>query len=252
MSLLAMKNVDVRYGAVAAVTGASLEVAEGEVVGILGPNGAGKSTLLAAIAGLVRASAGSVELEGRDLGRLGPERRARAGVILVAEGRGVLGSMTVAENLELGAYPGGREAHAHLPERMEEAYDLFPVLRERADQPAGVLSGGEAAMLVVARGLMSKPRILLLDEPALGLAPRTASDLFARLGELKGSGTTMVVVEQKAADLLEVADRVAVMSGGRIVRTADARDVDLEDLQRAYLGPTDHEPVLATNTKEIA
>lgn len=250
MSLLAIRDVDVRYGAVAAVVGASLEVAQGEVVGVLGPNGAGKSTLLSAIAGLVRTAAGSVALDGRELGRLGPERRARAGVVLVAEGRGVLGPMTVAENLELGAYPAGREARAQLAARTEEAYELFPVLRERADQPAGVLSGGEAAMLVVARGLMSRPQILLLDEPALGLAPRTASELFARLAELKRDGTTMVIVEQKAADLLEVADRVAVMSGGRIVRTARPSEVHLEDLQRAYLGPTS-EPEPATNGREF-
>ncbi|MCW3017200.1 MAG: transporter [Solirubrobacterales bacterium] len=251
MSLLAIRNLDVRYGAVAAVVGASLEVGQGEVVGILGPNGAGKSTMLAAVAGLVRAVAGSVHLDGRDLGRLGPDRRARSGIVLVVEGRGVLGPMTVAENLELGAYPGGRQARSELAARLEEAYELFPVLRERAAQPAGVLSGGEAAMLVVARGLMSRPRILLLDEPALGLAPRTASDLFARLGELKSAGTTMVIVEQKAADLLAVADRVAVMRGGRIVRTAASSDVNLEDLQQAYLGPST-EADLAINGRKLA
>jgi branched-chain amino acid transport system ATP-binding protein len=249
MALLAIRDLDVRYGGVAAVVGASLDVDEGEVVGILGPNGAGKSTLLAAVAGLVSPAAGVVELAGVSLAGRSTERRARDGVVLVAEGRGVLGPMTVAENLELGAYPAGRAGRAQLAARMEEAYALFPVLRERADQPAGVLSGGEAAMLVVARALMSRPRVLLLDEPALGLAPRTASELFARLAELKEAGTTLVIVEQKAADLLDVADRVAVMRGGRIIRVAAARDVELEELQRAYLGP-DASPAPAMTGRE--
>jgi branched-chain amino acid transport system ATP-binding protein len=251
MALLTIRDIDVHYGGVAAVTGASLDVGDGEVVGILGPNGAGKSTLLAAIAGLVSPSSGTVELAGRSLRGHGPERRARAGLVLVAEGRGVLGPMTVAENLELGAYPAGRAGRAQLPQRLEEAYGLFPVLRERAGEPAGVLSGGEAAMLVVARALMSHPRVLLLDEPALGLAPRTASELFARLAELKATGMTLVVVEQKAADLLEVADRVAVMRNGRIVRVAPATEVDLDELQNAYLGP-DASRVAIGNSREIA
>ena len=249
-SALSIDGVDVRYGGVAAVRDATLEVADGEVVGILGPNGAGKSSLLAAVAGLVPVAAGRVSLHGNDLRRRPAEARARDGLVLVAEGRGVLGPLTVDENLELGTYAGGRAAYADLRARRDEAYELFPALRDRADRPAGVLSGGEAAMLVVARAMMSRPRVLLLDEPALGLAPRTTGDVFARLGDLKAAGTTLVVVEQKAADLLEVADRVAVMRGGEIVHLSAAGDLSIDELQRTYLGPDSTDG--ATLAKETA
>jgi branched-chain amino acid transport system ATP-binding protein len=236
MALLEVEAVEVRYGGVTAVRGAGLSVDEGEVVGVLGPNGAGKSSLLAAIAGVVRPAAGDVSLAGRRLGRSPAERRARLGMALVAEGRGVLGPMTVTENLELGAYPSGRIGGAELRSRLESSFELFPILRERAQEPAGVLSGGEAAMLVVARALMSRPRVLLLDEPTLGLAPRATADVFAKLEQLKRQGTTMLVVEQKAADLLDLADRVAVMRNAEIVERARAGHVDLENLRRLYFG----------------
>lgn len=235
MSLLQLDNVSVSHGGVLAVAGVSLTVEPGEVLGILGRNGAGKSSLLSGIAGMVPAS-GTIRFDGRVLGRSSAESRARRGLALVAEGRGVLDQLTVAENLTVGAFPAGRLARGELAERIEDSYRLFPILRERADAPAGVLSGGEAAMLVIARALMSRPRLLLLDEPTLGLAPKATSAVFERLQEIKRQGTTMVVVEQKAADLLALVDRVALLQGGELVYQGAAGELSLDALRDLYFG----------------
>jgi len=235
VSLLQLDDVSVSHGGVRAVTGVSFAVGPGEVVGILGRNGAGKSSLLSGIAGLVPAE-GTIRFAGRVLGRSSAEHRARSGLALVAEGRGVLDQLTVAENLMVGAFPAGRLRRGELAERMADAFRLFPILRERAQAPAGVLSGGEAAMLVIARALMRKPRLLLLDEPTLGLAPKATTAVFERLQEIKRQGTTMVVVEQKAADLLELVDRVLLLQGGEIVYQGAASELSLETLRDLYLG----------------
>lgn len=238
MALLDVRDVSVSHDGVRAVTDVSLAVEVGEVLGILGPNGAGKTSLLSAIAGLVPAT-GTVSLDGKALGRSSPERRARRGLVLVAEGRGVLGELTVAENLAVGAFPSGRLGKGEVRRRTEDAYELFPILRERAGEPAGVLSGGEAAMLVIARGLMSAPRLLLLDEPTLGLAPQATSAVFERLSTIRAQGTTMVVVEQKAADLLALVDRVMLMQGGRVAHEGAAAELGPDRLRELYFGAGD-------------
>jgi branched-chain amino acid transport system ATP-binding protein len=234
VAVLTVDRLAVRYGSAEAVRDVSLAVEEGEVVGVLGPNGAGKSTTMNAIAGLVRPASGRIALEGRPVDGWPVERRVRAGIALVAEGRRVLAPLTVAENLRLGAYAvTDRKAVA---ERLDEAFAMFGVLAERRDQLAGTLSGGEAAMLVVARALMSRPRLLLLDEPTLGLAPLASARLFERLAELKAAGMTMLIVEQKASGLLDVVDRAAVLTQGRVVAERRAASVETGELQSLYLG----------------
>jgi branched-chain amino acid transport system ATP-binding protein len=234
VAVLTVEQLSVRYGSAEAVHDVSLTVEEGEVVGVLGPNGAGKSTTLSAVAGLVRPASGRITVAGLPVDGWSVERRVRAGLALVAEGRRVLAPLTVEENLRLGAYAlRDRKAVA---ERLDEAFAMFDVLAERRGQLAGTLSGGEAAMLVVARALMSRPRLLLLDEPTLGLAPLASARLFTRLAELKAAGMPMLIVEQKASGLLDVVDRVAVLAQGRIVAERRAVDMDPGELQSLYLG----------------
>lgn len=236
-TLLKVEDIAISYGAAVVVDGVSLEVQEHEIVGVFGANGAGKSSLLKGIVGLVRPVRGLVQLGGEDVSRLDTEGRARRGIILVPEGRGIFAPLTVEENLLLGAYPSGRIPRAEFARRREEAFDLFPVLGERRRQLAGTLSGGEAAMLAVARGLMSNPRLLILDEPSLGLAPAATARLFERLGTLKASNMGILVVEQKAAQLMDLVDRSLVMRQGRSEHWGDGA-IDLSDLDRMYFGAT--------------
>jgi len=228
-----------RYGAVAALRDVSLEVRAGELVALIGANGAGKSTLLRAIAGLVAPAAGRVTLDGRDVTGQAPEAMIRAGVALVPERRRVFAPLTVLDNLELGGYalPRGRDFRSRLEAGVEEAYRLFPVLRRRRDQLAGTLSGGEQQMLAIGRALMTRPRLLLCDEPSLGLAPLVVAEIMRLLSTLREAGTTILLVEQNARMALRSADRAYVLEVGSVVLSGAAADL-LEDdqLKAAYLG----------------
>jgi branched-chain amino acid transport system ATP-binding protein len=234
--MLEVTDLEVRYGAVRAVRGADLRVAAGELVTLLGANGAGKSSSLRAIAGALRPAAGRVRLEGRDVTGRSPERMVRLGVAMVPETRDVFPDLTVVENLRLGAFTR-RGDPAGVAEDRERMLTLFPVLRERQGQLAGTLSGGEQQMLVIARAMMSRPRLLLLDEPSLGLAPAIVARVFGMIVELHRSGLTILLVEQNAAQALAVADRAYVMRQGRIAASGTAAEIAAAtDLQHLYLG----------------
>ncbi len=234
--LLAIEGLGVRYGRVAAVDGVSLEVGAGEVVGLVGANGAGKSSTLLAITGVVTPAAGEVLLDGSNITALPTESIARFGVALVPEGRHVFASFTVEENLRLGilgrADPDGAE------EDLAWVRELFPIVAERADDFAGHLSGGQQQMLVIARALLTRPRVLLLDEPSLGLAPSVVDTVFATLDEVRRRGdVAILLVEQRAHLAIEFADRTHVLRGGRIVMTLDRGvSVDVEEMAEAYFG----------------
>jgi branched-chain amino acid transport system ATP-binding protein len=231
--ILEVKELSARYGSVEALHSATLSVGDGEFIAILGPNGAGKSTLMRAVMGLV-ANTGSVHFRGRALPRAAPDACAARGVVLVPEGRGIFGPMTVAENLELGAYLL-RDA-AEFARRRERAFALFPRLRERSNQVAGSLSGGEQQMLAVGRALMAGPQILLLDEPSLGLAPRVTEDILGALALLNKEGLTIVLVEQKAPLALKLTRRAYLMSLGSVVAEIDPRTVSsYDDIAQYYL-----------------
>jgi branched-chain amino acid transport system ATP-binding protein len=234
--LLAIEGLRVAYGAVAAIRGVSLTVRVGEVVALLGANGAGKSTMLRAISGIVRPRAGHIRLAGQAIERLSPARIVRLGIGHCPEGRRIFGSLSVAENLRLGA--AARVDRVGVAEDRERMLALFPILRERAQQPAGTLSGGEQQMLALARALMARPRLLLLDEPSLGLAPLLVQQIFRRLAELKAAGTTMLLVEQNIAVALDLADRAYVLRTGEIglEGSATALKADYERVAEAYLG----------------
>ena len=237
--MLEVSGLSARYGNVAALRDVSLEVRAGELVALIGANGAGKSTLLRAIAGLLVPAAGRVALDGRDVTGQAPEAMIRAGVALVPERRRVFAPLTVLDNLELGGYalPRGREFRSRLEAGLEEAYRLFPVLRRRRGQLAGTLSGGEQQMLAIGRALMTRPRLLLCDEPSLGLAPLVVQEIMRLLSTLREAGTTILLVEQNARMALRAADRAYVLEVGSVVLSGAARDL-LEDdqLKDAYLG----------------
>lgn len=221
--LMSVRGLTVRYGSVTAVHGIDLDIAEGELLAVVGPNGAGKSSTLRAISGLVRPAAGTVTLDGAILSGANPEQVIRRGVAMVPEGRNIFTSLTVAENLALGATIRSRSA-AVAADRDREL-DRFPILRERLDQPAGLLSGGEQQQLAIARALMSRPRVLLLDEPSLGLSPRLVDLVFDTVAQLRREGLTIVLVEQNATRAVELADRTAVLRTGRLVRVGTAADL---------------------------
>jgi branched-chain amino acid transport system ATP-binding protein len=212
--VLKVENLSVRYGAVAAVRDLSLSVGQGELVALLGPNGAGKSSTINALTGLVAPSAGRIVLEGQDISRVRTEDRIRAGLTSTPEGRHIFANLTVGENLRLGA--ATRRDARGVCHDMERFLALFPVLSERYAQAAGTLSGGEQQMLAIARSLMSRPKLLLLDEPSLGLAPKIVVRIFDFIGQLKAEGLTLLVVEQNARQALRFADRVYVMSSGAL------------------------------------
>ena len=235
-ALLAIEALRVDYGAIAAVKGVSLAVASGEVVALLGANGAGKSTMLRTISGLIRPRGGWIRFAGVAIERLAPPRIVRLGLAHCPEGRRIFGSLSVLENLRLGATARADRAAASADR--ERLFELFPILRERAHQAAGTLSGGEQQMLALARALMARPRLLLLDEPSLGLAPLMVQAIFATLAELKRQGVTMLLVEQNMALALELADRAYVLRTGEIRLSGTAADLkaDHERVAEAYLG----------------
>jgi len=232
--MLTVTGLEARYGAILALRDISLTVEEGELVALVGPNGAGKSTTLAVIAGLHRPSRGSVLFEGKSLAGRAPEDVARLGVSMVPENRGVFPTLTVAENLRLGAYLRRDGEVARDLERLQER---FRVLAERATQAAGTLSGGEQQQLAIARALISRPRLLMLDEPSLGLAPTLVDRVFELVAELHREGVTILLVEQNVRRTLEVADRAYLLQTGRVEasgRPAELRE--LVDIESVYLG----------------
>ncbi|MDQ2706081.1 MAG: ABC transporter ATP-binding protein [Pseudomonadota bacterium] len=234
--MLEVGELGVRYGAIRAVHDVSLQAGKGELIAILGANGAGKSSTLKCIAGALKASAGTIRLDGHDVTSARPEQMVRLGVAMVPETRDVFPDLTVSENLTLGSYIHRRN-RAEVESTRERMLGLFPRLRERARQAAGTLSGGEQQMLVIARALMSRPKLLLLDEPSLGLAPVVVDTIFEMIAELKRSGLTIVLVEQNAAKALSVADRAYVMRLGRIAAKGPAAEIAANtDLGALYLG----------------
>ncbi len=234
--MLEADNLHAGYGAVKVVKGISLKVDQGEMVALLGANGAGKSSTLLAIAGAIRVSSGAIKLQGEDVTSLSPERMVRLGLAMVPETRNVFPDLTVIENLKLGAYTQ-RSNKAVEAEDREKMLTIFPVLSERANQAAGTLSGGEQQMLVIARAMMSHPRILLLDEPSLGLAPTMVDRIFEMIVQLKNTGLTILLVEQNASKALEVADRAYVMRLGEIAASGSVDDIGTTyDLKTLYLG----------------
>ena len=234
--MLQLDAVELAYGAIQAVKGVSLQVRSGEVVTIIGANGAGKSTLLKGIVGLEPLVTGRLAIGGVDCSRMPPHQRLRVGVALSPEGRGVFGDQTVHENLLLGAYADRRDT-AKVTARMAREFQRFPRLAERRDQLAGTLSGGEQQMLAISRALMSDPRLLLLDEPSLGLAPLIIADIFRSIRALRASGLTILLVEQMANQALAVADRAYVLETGRITLQGSGAEL-LRDpaVRAAYLG----------------
>jgi branched-chain amino acid transport system ATP-binding protein len=232
--ILDVEGLSARYGHVEALRPVDLHVDDGELVAVLGPNGAGKSTLMRALMGLVP-TAGRVSFRGAEVPRRDPARAAALGLTLVPEGRGIFAPMTVAENLELGAYLL-RDRH-EFARRQQRVLSLFPRLKERLAQAAGSLSGGEQQMLAVGRALMAEPKLLLLDEPSLGLAPRVIEEILETLGELNRGGLPIILVEQKAPLVLKLARRAYLLSLGTIAAEIDPRQVTSHDeLARFYLG----------------
>lgn len=212
--MLKINDLHAAYGQIAALRGVSLRIEAGETVGVIGPNGAGKSTLMSCIAGGLRPRGGTIEFEGTTISGSSPEEIVRAGIALVPEARHIFGSLTVRENLMLGATI--RQDKAEIAEDLERMLVMFEPLRRYFASAAGGLSGGEQQMLAIARALMSRPRLLLLDEPSLGLAPVVVDAVFAGLGDLKAAGTTMLLVEQNAARTLEIADRIYALRTGEV------------------------------------
>ena len=233
--LLQLTDVTVRYGVVEAVRHASVRVDEGELIALIGPNGAGKSSLLKAIVGLVPAAAGTISFAGRPIGRLATEAIVRRGLVLVPEGRRIFGGLTVRENLRLGAYV--RSDRAAVEREVDALLERFPILAERIDEPAGGLSGGEAQQLAICRALAGAPRLILLDEPSLGLAPQLVAQIYETIAELRAAGRTLVVVEQSAHVALRVADRAYVAAAGNVHEADSISDLlDEKRLREAYLG----------------
>ena len=234
MSLLKVDDIHVYYGSIHAIKGISFEVNEGEIVTLIGANGAGKSTILNTVSGLMKPAKGSIEFNGQIITGTPAHKMVSTGMALCPEGRRVFLDMSVQENLEMGGYtrPSGE-----ISASMEDVYTRFPRLRERYKQVAGTLSGGEQQMLAMGRALMSKPRLLMLDEPSMGLAPILVEQIFDIICELNRAGTTILLVEQNAQMALSIADRAYVLGTGRITISGDAKDVLADDRVRAaYLG----------------
>jgi branched-chain amino acid transport system ATP-binding protein len=235
MTLLQLENVVLNYGKIEALHGLSLSVAEGEVVALIGANGAGKTSTMRAISGVRGLHAGRIVFDGEDITRLRADQRLRKGLCLAPEGRGIFPGMTVNENLEMGAY--ARRDRDGVMADFERAFGLFPRLLERRKQIAGTMSGGEQQMLAIGRALMSRPRLLLLDEPSMGLAPMLIQQIFDIISEINEQGTTVLVVEQNAKKALSLADRAYVLETGSIVKSGTGADL-LGDpsIREAYLG----------------
>lgn len=235
MAMLTIKDLEVYYGVIQAIKGISFEVNEGEVIALIGANGAGKTTILHTITGLVKAKTGSVNFEGADLTKMPAHSIVSLGMAHVPEGRRIFASLTVLENLKIGAYT--RKDKKEIAETLEKIYLRFPRLNERKNQIAGTLSGGEQQMLAMGRALMSHPRIILMDEPSMGLSPIFVSEIFDIIREISQSGTTVLLVEQNAKKALSIANRAYVLETGKIVLEGDAKELMNNDsVKKAYLG----------------
>ena len=235
--LLEVRDVVVHYGRIRALHGVSLKVHDGELVTLLGSNGAGKTTMMRAISGLRPLTSGSVWFDGNDVSRVKAHRRVADGLIQAPEGRGVFPGMTVTENLEMGCYARKFPSKAEHRERLDWVLETFPRLAERRSQVGGTLSGGEQQMLAIGRALMARPKVLLLDEPSMGLAPMVISQIFKIIADINAQGTTVLLVEQNAQQALSRSDRAYILETGEITRTGNARELLRDDSVRAaYLG----------------
>ena len=235
MSLLELHNIDVHYGRIQAIDGLSLTVDEGEIVSLIGANGAGKTTTMKTISGLLTPSAGQILFEGEDITAMPAHTRVTRGISQAPEGRGIFPGMTVAENLDMGTY--GRRERKGVDDDLDRVYTLFPRLKEREKQLGGTMSGGEQQMLAIGRALMAKPRVLLLDEPSMGLAPQFIRQIFAIITEINAQGTTILLVEQNAKQALSRAHRAYVLETGRVTKTGAGRDLLADkSIIEAYLG----------------
>jgi branched-chain amino acid transport system ATP-binding protein len=234
MALLSVKDLHVSYGAIKAVQGISFDIEKGEIVTLIGANGAGKSTTLNTIAGLIKPDDGSIEFAGESIVGIKPHKIVEKGLALCPEGRRVFTQMSVAENLDMGGYI---RSDAENSETIKVVYERFPRLKERINQPAGTMSGGEQQMLAMGRALMSKPDLLMLDEPSMGLAPILVEEIFDIIKELNRNGTTILLVEQNASMALSIADRGYVLEVGRTTKTGSGKDLlHDDDVRKAYLG----------------
>ena len=234
MAILKVNDIHVYYGSIHAVKGVSFEVNQGEIVTLIGANGAGKSTVLNTVAGLLHPRSGSVEFEGEDLKGIAAHKIVEHGLAQVPEGRRVFLQMTVEENLEMGAYT---RPNSEIPDSIADVYERFPRLKERRTQIAGTLSGGEQQMLAMGRALMSKPKLLMLDEPSMGLAPILVEQIFDIIRELHRSGTTILLVEQNAQAALAIADRAYVLETGNITLSGTGAELmESDSVRKAYLG----------------
>ena len=235
MAMLEIKDLEVYYGMIQAIKGISFEVNEGEVIALIGANGAGKTTILHTISGLIAPKKGSITFEGQEITKIPAHKIVENGLAQVPEGRRVFPSLSVLQNLKLGAYT--RKDKKEIDDTLKMIYERFPRLEERKNQPAGTLSGGEQQMLAMGRALMSKPRIILMDEPSLGLSPIFVNEIFDIIKQVSASGTTVLLVEQNAKKALSIADRGYVLETGKIVKEGKASDLlNDEAVKKAYLG----------------
>ncbi len=233
--LLEVSNLHVSYGAIRALNGISFNLNKGEIVALIGANGAGKTTTLRTVSGLIKPSQGSIKLKGTELVKMQPHKIVSLGISQVPEGRRVFPLMSVMENLEMGAYT--RKSGSEIKTSLENVFKRFPRLKERINQPAGTLSGGEQQMLAMGRALMSRPEILLLDEPSMGLAPMLVQEIFDIIKEINKTGTTILLVEQNAHMALSIADRAYVLETGSVVLSGPANELaQNEQVRKAYLG----------------
>lgn len=235
MALLEIKDLEVNYGVIKAIKGVSFDVNEGEIIALIGANGAGKTTILHTITGLIQAKKGSIVFDGKELTKTPPHKIVSMGMAHVPEGRRIFQQLSVLENLKLGAYT--RKDKSEIASTLKMVYERFPRLEERKKQVAGTLSGGEQQMLAMGRALMSKPRIILMDEPSMGLSPLLVSEIFDIIKVINESGTTVLLVEQNAKKALSIADRAYVLETGKITLSGDAKDlINDESVKKAYLG----------------
>lgn len=235
MAMLEVKDIEVYYGVIQAIKGISFEVNEGEVIALIGANGAGKTTTLHTITGLLSPKKGSVTFEGQDITKVPAHKIVSLGMAHVPEGRRVFAELTVYQNLKMGAYT--RKDKAEIEETLQMVYKRFPRLEERKNQLAGTLSGGEQQMLAMGRALMSHPKIIVMDEPSMGLSPILVNEIFDIIKEVSASGTTVLLVEQNAKKALSIADRAYVLENGKIVLEGDAKEMMNDDsIKKAYLG----------------
>ncbi|MBC6712557.1 ABC transporter ATP-binding protein [Treponema sp. Marseille-Q3903] len=233
--MLEVKNLSVSYGAIKALRNISFSVEQGEIISLIGSNGAGKTTTLHAVSNIIKKNEGQVFFEGEDITNLSPDKIVAKNLIHVPEGRRIFQNLTVRENLELGAFL--RKDKDGINDDMENVFELFPRLKERIKQNAGTLSGGEQQMLAIGRGIMAKPKVLLLDEPSMGLAPILVDEIFSIIQKINGQGTTILVVEQNAYKALSIADRAYILETGSVTKSGDAKKLAVDDSVRAaYLG----------------